>query len=159
MRYTHGCKPRNPYNMIIQENHAAGRAIFIIAYRFKNCLWHANNHIEESKNGIHAVHHIRGEEFAKEEDEAVNNNNTVDFEWVKNFTKAIWGDCVENARTIEWWNWDQIKQSEAEICKDKLFKDNSENVGIWTIDEAGEVPDKKGDESQNEICKWASESD
>ena len=20
MRYTHGCKPRNPYNMIIQEN-------------------------------------------------------------------------------------------------------------------------------------------
>ena len=23
---THGCKPRNPYNMIIQENHVANRA-------------------------------------------------------------------------------------------------------------------------------------
>ncbi len=33
MRYTHGCKPRNPYNMIIQENHAAGRANSIISYK------------------------------------------------------------------------------------------------------------------------------
>ena len=33
MRYTHGCKPRNPYNMIIQENHAAGRANSIITYK------------------------------------------------------------------------------------------------------------------------------
>lgn len=32
MRYTHGCKPRNPYNMIIQENHAADRANLIISY-------------------------------------------------------------------------------------------------------------------------------
>ena len=28
MRYDHGHKPRNPYNMIIQENHAAARAYF-----------------------------------------------------------------------------------------------------------------------------------
>ena len=34
MRYSHGCKPRNPYNMIIQENHVANRAIFIIANFF-----------------------------------------------------------------------------------------------------------------------------
>lgn len=30
MRYDHGRKPRNPYNMIIQENHAADRANLII---------------------------------------------------------------------------------------------------------------------------------
>ena len=30
MRYVHGHKPRNPYNMIIQENHAADRANLII---------------------------------------------------------------------------------------------------------------------------------
>ena len=33
MRYIHGRKPRNPYNMIIQENHVAGRATIIIPYR------------------------------------------------------------------------------------------------------------------------------
>ena len=26
MRYAHGRKPRNPYDMIIQENHVANRA-------------------------------------------------------------------------------------------------------------------------------------
>ena len=31
MRYTHGCKPRNPYNMIIQENHVTDRANLIIS--------------------------------------------------------------------------------------------------------------------------------
>lgn len=34
MRYAHERKPRNPYNMIIQENHVANRAIFIIAKYF-----------------------------------------------------------------------------------------------------------------------------
>ena len=32
MRYIHGCKPRNPFDMIIQENHVAGRATLIIPY-------------------------------------------------------------------------------------------------------------------------------
>lgn len=32
MRYVHGRKPRNPVNMIIQENHAAERAKLIISY-------------------------------------------------------------------------------------------------------------------------------
>ena len=32
MRYIHGRKPRNPLNMIIQENHAASRANIIISY-------------------------------------------------------------------------------------------------------------------------------
>ena len=32
MRYAHERKPRNPYDMIIQENHAANRATFIIPY-------------------------------------------------------------------------------------------------------------------------------
>ncbi len=32
MRYVHGHKPRNPYNMIIQENHAADKANLIISY-------------------------------------------------------------------------------------------------------------------------------
>ena len=32
MRYDHGRKPRNPYNMIIQENHAANRATLIISH-------------------------------------------------------------------------------------------------------------------------------
>ena len=38
MRYSHGCKPRNPYDMIIQENHAANRATFIISYHL--VLWY-----------------------------------------------------------------------------------------------------------------------
>ena len=33
MRHTHGCEPRNPLNMIIQENHAADGANLIISYR------------------------------------------------------------------------------------------------------------------------------
>ena len=37
MRYDHGRKPRNPYNMIIQENHVATRAIFIISYCESDC--------------------------------------------------------------------------------------------------------------------------
>ena len=32
MRADHGLQPRNPYNMIIQENHAATRANLIIPY-------------------------------------------------------------------------------------------------------------------------------
>ncbi len=40
MRYIHGCKPRNPYNMIIQENHVAGRANYIISYGGIN--WYIN---------------------------------------------------------------------------------------------------------------------
>ena len=28
MRYIHGRKPRNPFNMIIQENHVVGEAYF-----------------------------------------------------------------------------------------------------------------------------------
>ncbi len=31
MRYIHGRKPRNPYDMIIQENHAADRATSIVS--------------------------------------------------------------------------------------------------------------------------------
>ncbi len=36
MRYIHGCKPRNPLNMIIQENHVASRAYpyYITKYYF-----------------------------------------------------------------------------------------------------------------------------
>ena len=30
MRADHGLQPRNPLNMIIQENHAAAKATFII---------------------------------------------------------------------------------------------------------------------------------
>ena len=36
MRYTHGCMPRNPYNMIIQENHAVDRATIIIPQLMAN---------------------------------------------------------------------------------------------------------------------------
>ena len=31
MRHVHGHEPRNPYNMIIQENHVADRANLIIS--------------------------------------------------------------------------------------------------------------------------------
>ena len=37
MRHTHECEPRNPYNMIIQENHAAGGANFIISHFGGSC--------------------------------------------------------------------------------------------------------------------------
>ena len=30
MRYSHGCKPQNPYNMIIQENHAASKGLLLL---------------------------------------------------------------------------------------------------------------------------------
>ena len=49
MRYTHGCKPRNPYNMIIQENHAANGAITIIS--------HSDNFIKQVNNSIHTIGH------------------------------------------------------------------------------------------------------
>lgn len=32
MRYIHGRKPRNPFNMIIQENHVADRANLIVSH-------------------------------------------------------------------------------------------------------------------------------
>ena len=47
MRYTHGCKPRNPYNMIIQENHAADRANLIIS--------HADEPIKQIKNSLYPI--------------------------------------------------------------------------------------------------------
>ena len=40
MRYVHGHKPRNPYNMIIQENHAASRATLIIPDDRKTVKYH-----------------------------------------------------------------------------------------------------------------------
>lgn len=30
MRVDHGLQPRNPYNMIIQENHAAGKGLLLL---------------------------------------------------------------------------------------------------------------------------------
>ena len=53
MRCIHGHKPRNPYNMIIQENHAADRANIIISY----ILSVTNNHIEEIENAVGGVNH------------------------------------------------------------------------------------------------------
>ena len=46
--------------MIIQENHAAGRAIFIIAYGGKTCLFYTDEHIEEIENAIHGANHVAG---------------------------------------------------------------------------------------------------
>lgn len=46
MRYTHGCKPRNPYNMIIQENHVADRAILIIY-----------DEVKEFNHSLHRIDH------------------------------------------------------------------------------------------------------
>ena len=65
MRYTHGCKPRNPYNMIIQENHAADRANLIISY----ILLATNNHIKEIKNAISGINHDERKCIAKEKNE------------------------------------------------------------------------------------------
>lgn len=53
MRCVHGRKPRNPYNMIIQENHVADRANLIISY----ILSVANNHIEEINNAVSGINH------------------------------------------------------------------------------------------------------
>ena len=33
MRYNHGCKPRNPLNMIIQENHAASKGLLLLYHK------------------------------------------------------------------------------------------------------------------------------
>ena len=51
MRYTHGCKPRNPYNMIIQENHAVDRATIIIPQLA------TNKEIKEGQNPLYAARH------------------------------------------------------------------------------------------------------
>ena len=51
MRYTHGCKPRNPYNMIIQENHVADRANLIIPHLSPNYK------VEEIEYPLHAINH------------------------------------------------------------------------------------------------------
>ena len=62
MRCIHGRKPRNPYNMIIQENHAADRANLIISY----ILSVTNNHVKEVENTIGGVNHKEWKGVAKE---------------------------------------------------------------------------------------------
>ena len=59
MRYTHGCKPRNPYNMIIQENHAANRANLIIPYLS------ANEEIKGFKDAVHTGDHQMRKDFTE----------------------------------------------------------------------------------------------
>ena len=54
MRYDHGHKPRNPLNMIIQENHAAGWATLIIHHKIK-----------EFNNCVDAIRHKRRKNFTK----------------------------------------------------------------------------------------------
>jgi len=54
MRYGHDRKPRNPYNMIIQENHAADKAVLIIPHFGVLCT---NYEIKEIKYPLHAVNH------------------------------------------------------------------------------------------------------
>ena len=62
MRCVHGRKPRNPYNMIIQENHVADRANLIISY----ILSVANNHIEEINNAVSGINHKEWKSITKE---------------------------------------------------------------------------------------------
>ena len=71
MRYIHGCKPRNPYNMIIQENHAADRANLIISYLFPY------DKVKEAQNPVHAIDHEMREYFAKKKNKHVNDNKAV----------------------------------------------------------------------------------
>ena len=81
MRYIHGCKPRNPLNMIIQENHAAGRANLIIPHdtffvklrgifteriSMTGLILSSNYKIEEIYNPVHTIYHERGKYFTKE---------------------------------------------------------------------------------------------
>ena len=85
MRYTHGCKPRKPYNMIIQENHAANRANSIIAYGagfvkkapIESWLRYANYPIEKFDYAIHTVDHQMRKNFAEKDDEHINDDNAV----------------------------------------------------------------------------------
>ena len=63
MRYIHGCKPRNPYNMIIQENHVANRATLIIPH-FKILV--PSYKVEEVDASSHAVNHKIRQDVTKE---------------------------------------------------------------------------------------------
>ena len=72
MRVDHGLQPRNPYNMIIQENHAASKAYLyyiilednnnlFLVYDTRNRLLLSYQHIEEINYSRHAVNHKTGE--------------------------------------------------------------------------------------------------
>ena len=68
MRYIHGRKPRNPLDMIIQENHVAGRASTIISYLTPRWQLMSGNYVEKLQDAVGAVYHKTRENVAKEED-------------------------------------------------------------------------------------------
>ncbi len=51
MRHLHGDEPRNPYNMIIQENHAATRVTSIVTYFYSNQQFLVENAVILLNNG------------------------------------------------------------------------------------------------------------
>ncbi len=53
MRNSHGSLPRNPYNMIIQENHVADRATLIIPYLKRS----TRNHYKEIDYAANPINH------------------------------------------------------------------------------------------------------
>lgn len=53
MRNSHGSLPRNPYNMIIQENHVADRATLIITYLERS----TRNHYKEIDYATNPINH------------------------------------------------------------------------------------------------------
>jgi len=80
--------------MIIQENHAAGKA-----YIYYSILV-ADYHIEEVEDGIGAVRHQIREGSTKDIDQEVDNNNTVSLEHHHVISDCVWGDGIEDARAV-----------------------------------------------------------
>jgi len=91
MRYTHGCKPRNPYNMIIQENHVADRANLIIPYLGTNYP------VEKVEDTVHTTNHQMRKYLAKEENHHVNDDNAIAFNIGEDLAKTVWSDSIKNA--------------------------------------------------------------
>ena len=112
MRYIHGRKPRNPYNMIIQENHVASRANLIIhgAVLFVKrvagqprltirgylvyALLDPNQRIKEMEDAIDAVCHKARKDVAKKKDQHIDDNYAIPLHLCHNIADRIWGNCV-----------------------------------------------------------------
>ena len=99
--------------------------------------------VKEVEDAVHAGNHEMGEDFAEEEDEGVNDDNAVLFDLHQDPTEAIWGDGVEDARTVQGWDWDEVEKHEAEINIEEFREDEFEYFAASTVKQAGEMTDQK----------------
>ena len=97
--------------------------------------------IEEIQNCRHTIYHDILKDFAEEEDEHIDDNETILFHSGEEITEAVGGDGVEDAGAVERWNGDKVKNHEAEIDNHELRKDKLESFAVGAMNAAGIITD------------------